>query len=175
MFSQIAVSGQIQEPRNSNILIWEILPRIAQCSQTPGFEWGNIGESQYPQLLPGEHRPKNRTGLNSQIPTENIIHSAVRSTQISSPAPPAGRTAYRNASSCESEVGWPYCRHLQAAPRRPTAAPAQGRGSDSVRAADSTRRTPAATPIRQPPGRACPQPRTASRTRTQRMRSQAHQ
>ena len=120
MFSQIAVSGQIQEPRNSNILIWEILPRSTQCSQTPGFEWENIGESQYPQLLPGEHRPKNRTGLNSQIPTENIIHSAVRSTQISPPAPPASRTttAYRSASSCESEVGWPCCRRPQAAPQR---------------------------------------------------------
>ena len=174
MFSQIAVSGQNQEPRNSNILIWEILPRSTQCSQTPGFEWENIGESQYPQLLPGEHRPKNRTGLNSQIPTENIIHSAVRSTQISPPAPPASRTAYRNASSCESEVGWPYCRRPQAAPRPPTAAPAQGRGSGSVRAAGSTRRTPAATPIRQPPGRAYRQPRTTSHTRIQRMRSQAH-
>lgn len=174
MFSPIAVSGQIQEPRNSNILIWEILPRSAQCSQTPGFEWENIGESQYLQLLPGEHRPKNRTGLNSQIPTENIIHSAVRSTQISPPAPPTSRTAYRNASSCESEVGWPYCRRPQAAPRWPTAAPAQGRGSGSVRAAGSTRRTPAATPIRRRPGRACPQRGTASRTRTRRTQSRAH-
>lgn len=101
-------------------------------------------------------------------------HSAVRSVQISSPAPPASRAAYRNASSCESEVGWPYCRRSQAAPRRPTAAPAQGRGSGSVRAAGSTRRTPAATPIRQPPGRAYRQPGTASHTRIQRMRSQAH-
>ena len=101
-------------------------------------------------------------------------HSAVRSAQISPPAPPTSRTAYRNASSCESEVGWPYCRRPQAAPRRPTAAPAQGRGSGSVRAAGSTRRTPAATPIRQPPGRAYRQPGTTSHTRIQRMRSQAH-
>lgn len=55
-----------------------------------------------------------------------------------------------------------------------TAAPPQGRGSGSVRAADSTRRTPAATPIQQPPGRAYRQPGTTSHTRTQRMQSQAH-
>ena len=174
MFSQIAVSGQIQEPRNSNILIWEILPRIAQCSQTPGFEWGNIGESQYPQLLPGEHRPKNRTGLNSQTPTENIIqpsgqpksahrHRPQAAPPTATPPPVRVRWAGRVADARKP--------HHNSA----TAAPAQGRGSDSVRAAGSTRQTPAATPIRQPPGRACPQPRTASRTRTQRMRSQAHQ
>lgn len=79
-----------------------------------------VGEHRRIQLLPGEHHPKGWIGLNSQIPVENIIHSAVRSTQISPPAPPASRTttAYRSASSCESEVGWPCCRRPQAAPQR---------------------------------------------------------
>ena len=173
MFSQIAVSGQIQEPRNSNILIWEILPRSAQCSQTPGFEWENIGESQYPQLLPGEHRPKNRTGLNSQTPTENIIqpsgqpksahrHRPQAAPPTATPPPVRVRWAGRVADARKP--------HHNSA----TAAPAQGRGSDSVRAAGSTRQTPAATPIRQPPGRAYRQPGTTSHTRTQRMQSQAH-
>lgn len=175
----------------------DVLPNsgVGAKSRTAEFQHSHLGDiAQKRAMLTnsrirvGEHRrivisatsswrtpPKNRTGLNSQIPTENIIHSAVRSTQISPPAPPASRTAYRNASSCESEVGWPYCRRPQAAPRPPTAAPPQGRGSGSVRAAGSTRRTPAATPIRQPPGRAYRQPGTTSHTRTQRMRSQAHQ
>lgn len=95
MLFQIAVSGQNQEPRNSNILIWEILPRSAQCSQTPGFEWENIGESQYPQLLPGEHRPKNRTGLNSQIPTETSFSRPVSPNQPTGTARKPHRLPHR--------------------------------------------------------------------------------
>ena len=173
----------------------DVLPNsgVGANSRTAEFQHSHLGDiAQNRAMLTnsrirvGEHRRIAISATSSgrtppkepdrpELPDSNgKHHSAVRSTQISPPAPPASRTAYRNASSCESEVGWPYCRRPQAAPRPPTAAPAQGRGSGSVRAAGSTRRTPAATPIRQPPGRAYRQPGTTSHTRIQRMRSQAH-
>ena len=173
----------------------DVLPNsgVGANSRTAEFQHSHLGDiAQKRAMLTnsrirvGEHRRIAISATSSgrtppkepdrpELPDSNgKHHSAVRSTQISPPAPPASRTAYRNASSCESEVGWPYCRRPQAAPRPPTAAPPQDRGSGSVRAADSTRRTPAATPIRQPPGRAYRQPGTTSHTRTQRMQSQAH-
>ena len=173
----------------------DVLPNsgVGANSRTAEFQHSHLGDiAQKRAMLTnsrirvGEHRRIAISATSSgrtppkepdrpELPDSNgKHHSAVRSTQISPPAPPASRTAYRNASSCESEVGWPYCRRPKAAPRPPTAAPPQGRGSGSVRAAGSTRRTPAATPIRQPPGRAYRQPRTTSHTRIQRMRSQAH-
>lgn len=118
-----------------------------------------VGEHRRIQLLPGEHHPKGWIGLNSQIPAENIIQptnqtkSARRHRQQTTPHHRRARKPHHNSA---------------------TAAPAQDRGSDSARAAGSTRQTPAATPIRQPPGRAYRQPGTTSRTRTQRMQSRAH-
>ena len=93
-------------------------------------------------------------------------HSADRSDQISPPTPPTNHTApptqQHNAA------------HQPTAPQRSTAAPPASRGSDSARAAGGSRRTPAATPVRRWPGRACPQRGTASHTRTRRTQSRAH-
>ena len=127
-----------------------------------------VGEHQRIQLLPGEHHPKGWIGLNSQIPAENIIQptsqtkSARRHRQQTTPHHRRARKPHRSAA------------HQPTAPQRPTAAPPASRGSGSARAAGSTRRTPAATPVRRRPGRACPQRGTASRTRTRRTQSRAH-
>lgn len=127
-----------------------------------------VGEHRRIQLLPGEHHPKGWIGLNSQIPAENIIQptsqtkSARRHRQQTAPHHRRARKPHRSAA------------HQPTAPQPPTAAPPASRDSGSARAAGSTRQTPAATPIRQPPGRAYRQPGTTSRTRTQRMQSQAH-
>ena len=108
-----------------------------------------VGEHRRIQLLPGEHHPKGWIGLNSQIPAENIIQPT------NQPADTA-RKPHRSA------------------PAYLSASPPASRGSDSARAAGSTRRTPAATPVRRWPGRACPQRGTASHTRTRRTQSRAH-
>ncbi len=133
-----------------------------------------VGEHRRIQLLPGEHHPKGWIGLNSQIPVENIIqptnqlksvhrlHQARRHRQQTTPHRRRARKPHRSAA------------HQPTAPRPPTAAPPASRGSDSARAAGSIRRTPAATPVRRWPGRACPQRGTASRTRTRRTQSRAH-
>lgn len=114
-----------------------------------------VGEHRQIQLLPGEHHPKGWIGLNSQIPAENIIQPT------SQPADTASKP-HRSAA------------HQPTAPQPPTAAPPASRDSGSARAAGSIRRTPAATPVRRWPGRACPQQGTASHTRTRRTQSRAH-
>ncbi len=108
-----------------------------------------VGEHRRIQLLPGEHHPKGWIGLNSQIPAENIIQPT------NQPADTA-RKPHRSA------------------PAYLSAAPPASRDSGSARAAGSIRRTPAATPVRRWPGRACPQQGTASHTRTRRTQSRAH-
>ena len=170
MFSQIAVSGQIQEPRNSNILIWEILPRSAQCSQTPGFEWKTSANP----TSPGRTPPKGLDWI--KLPNSSgKHHSADQSAQIRPPAPSARRHRQQTTPH-RRRARKPHrsAAHQPTAPQPPTAAPPASRGSGSARAASSTRRTPAATPVRRRPDRACPQRGTASRTRTRRTQSRAH-
>lgn len=127
-----------------------------------------VGEHRRIQLLPGEHHPKGWIGLNSQIPAENIIQptnqpkSVRRHRQQTTPHRRRARKPHRSAA------------HQPTAPQPPTAAPPASRDSGSARAAGSTRRTPAATPVRRRPDRACPQRGTASRTRTRRTQSRAH-
>lgn len=102
-------------------------------------------------------------------------HSADQSAQISPPAPSARRHRQQTTPH-RRRARKPHrsAAHQPTAPQPPTAAPPASRDSGSARAAGSIRRTPAATPVRRWPGRACPQQGTASRTRTRKTQSQAH-
>ncbi len=131
-----------------------------------------VGKHRRIQLLPGEHHPKGWIGLNSQIPVENIIQptNQLKSVhRLHQPADTASKP-HRTADAPTSRSA----AHQPTAPQPPTAAPPASRDSGSARAAGSIRRTPAATPVRRWPGRACPQQGTASHTRTRRTQSRAH-
>lgn len=173
----------------------DVLPNsgVGANSRTAEFQHSHLGDiAQKHAMLTksrirvGEHRRIAISATSSgrtppkepdrpELPDSNgKHHSAVRSAQISHRHRP--QAAPPTATPPPARVRWAG---RVADARRPhhnsaTATPPQDRGSDSVRAAGSTRQTPTATPIRQPPGRAYRQPGTTSHTRTQRMQSQAH-